>query len=85
MSWKIQCSTCGEKVAPKREDTVQERINVVGAVFQGGYRFLDVMDCPVCGCQIILTERLYLGTESPSELQETSGDEANFAEEVSDQ
>ena len=52
---RIECSVCKAKIIPKKEETIEQIGKYLGEVFVDRY---DVMDCPVCGCQIKLGERI---------------------------
>lgn len=53
-----QCGVCGTELAPTKETvyTVREMKGLAG-IFRGASYF-DAMDCPNCGCQVVLVPRL---------------------------
>jgi len=53
---KITCDICKAKVLPKRAKTVTHNRGLADA-FSGVTKF-DVMDCPMCGCEITLKVRM---------------------------
>ena len=59
MGRKIKCGVCGHKILPLKKDIYictepAERINIL----YPGSRMINVIDCPQCGCQKYLAERL---------------------------
>ena len=48
----VKCTVCGTEVRPKRKGTCYTTQLFVGTVYW------DYMDCPKCGCQILLNKRL---------------------------
>ena len=48
----VKCTVCGTEVIPKRKGTCSTTQIIVGTVYW------DYMDCPSCGCQILLNKRL---------------------------
>ena len=52
---RIECSVCRAKVVPKREETIVKVGRYLGEAFVDRY---DVMNCPTCGCQILLGKRI---------------------------
>jgi len=52
----VTCDVCNTESFPKREKTVQTNASLVDSIFFSP-ACVDVMDCPVCGCQIILRAR----------------------------
>lgn len=48
----VKCAVCGTEVIPKRKGTCSTTQIIVGTVYW------DYMDCPSCGCQILLNKRL---------------------------
>ena len=60
---KITCKVCGKSVYPKAEYVVKDRTfsGGIAAAMSGNYdepKIYDAMDCPACGCQMVLKERL---------------------------
>lgn len=60
---KITCKVCGKSVYPKSEYVVKDRTvsGGIAATLSGNYdepKIYDAMDCPECGCQMVLKERL---------------------------
>jgi len=53
MNKKIKCSVCGYRVTPKRERTLRVDNNLSA----NNFIYSDAMDCPNCGCQILLKLR----------------------------
>lgn len=51
-SGKIRCSVCGKRLEVHKEYTYE----VVQEMF-GTKHFYDCIDCPKCGCQIVMKER----------------------------
>jgi len=49
---KVKCSVCKTRVVPKREKTVHTNTGISNVFSKPIY--VDVMDCPKCGCQIAL-------------------------------
>lgn len=58
LSKKITCGVCGYRVTPKREEiyVAEEPRAFVDALTKPPTRF-NAMDCPRCGCQIMLAVR----------------------------
>ena len=52
---KVTCKVCESEVTPLRKETFKQEYYLIG------WRAYDVMDCPICGCQIVLGERLCNG------------------------
>ena len=48
----LTCKMCGEEFRPHKD----HRYTVVK--YQGLFLFFDAIDCPHCGCQMILGERM---------------------------
>ena len=56
---RIECETCKAKFIPKREATIEEK----GIYLNNRYTdYYDVMNCPACGCQIVLAERMLVNS-----------------------
>lgn len=62
---KIECKVCGNKFVPRNENryVVKDRMATGGinSAFSGQYsepKQYDAFDCAVCGCQLIVKERL---------------------------
>lgn len=57
-SKKITCGVCGYRITPKKEEiyVAEERHAFVDALTKPNIRF-NAMDCPRCGCQIMLAVR----------------------------
>lgn len=60
---KITCKVCGKVFYPKAEYIARDRIvngGLINAVNGNSIeaKNYDAMDCPECGCQIVLKERL---------------------------
>ena len=60
---KITCKVCGKSVYPKAEYVVKDGTvsGGIAAAMSGNYdepKIYDAMDCPACGCQMVLKERL---------------------------
>lgn len=60
---KITCKVCGKMVYPKTGYVVRDRImnGGINAVLAGNSteaKIYDAMDCPECGCQMVLKERM---------------------------
>lgn len=56
-SVSVTCTVCGTEVKPKRKGTCSTTQIIVGTVYW------DYMDCPTCGCQILLNKRLMDDTD----------------------
>ena len=56
-STSVTCTVCGTEVKPKRKGTCSTTQIIVGTVYW------DYMDCPTCGCQILLSKRLMDDTD----------------------
>ena len=52
----ITCSVCGYETFPKRGATVKTGVGLVESMFWAP-TYWDVMDCPMCRCQITLKAR----------------------------
>ena len=59
MKRKQKCKVCGNRFNINRKDTYQvaENLTLVQA-FQNTSKTFDAVDCPNCGCQCLLAERL---------------------------
>lgn len=52
---KQKCTVCGHRFTLRKENTYQ----VAKAAFMMVLAtILDAVDCPMCGCQVVLSERL---------------------------
>lgn len=74
----LECKVCGSKFAPDREQVYTAReyisrggINEVIAGMKEPEVY-DCYDCPVCGCQIVVQERLRREREEMSECLKLS-------------
>lgn len=58
LSKKITCGVCGYRITPKKEEiyVAEEPRAFVDALTKPPTRF-NAMDCPRCGCQIMLAVR----------------------------
>lgn len=54
---KVKCDVCRNKIFPKKEYEVEESRGALASLSGIPDRF-DAMDCPKCGCQIILGKRI---------------------------
>ena len=56
---KIKCSTCGNRIPPNREAIYQvtEAFSLVDSLSKARKEY-DAIDCPVCGCQNLLSVRM---------------------------
>lgn len=52
---KVKCGVCKARVVPRRETTVCTNADITTILSKRIY--MDVMDCPKCGCQIALGVR----------------------------
>ena len=77
----VTCAVCGTEVIPKRKGTCSTTQIIVGTVYW------DYMDCPTCGCQILLNKRLMddidlpLGTDNTEphvELEPITGEDNRY-------
>ena len=64
----IKCDICDASVTPRRDYTVQTNTGFPGVL--ASPLCFDVMDCPVCGCQITLKVRETVKVEDDEEAAE---------------
>ena len=60
---KITCKVCGKRVYPKAEYVVRDKIvsGGINAALNGSPSendIYDAMDCPECGCQMVIKKRM---------------------------
>ncbi len=74
----VICGVCGYRVTPKKEEiyVVEEPRGVMEALTQPPKRY-NAMDCPYCGCQIVMNRRFQRVEVKPISEQ---GDESEVAE-----
>lgn len=67
---KIKCCVCGNKFTPLKKDVYR----CVEKILMVPDKMIDVIDCPQCGCQNRLAERLIRipNGQKPSGRVETS-------------
>ena len=55
----LKCNVCGSQFVPKRDQIyqAQERLGITQSLSQAS-KIFDVIDCPTCGCQVILSVRM---------------------------
>ena len=54
---KYRCATCGQKFEPARDAIYTVKILDGGIISVGATTQYNAMDCPICGCRILLTVR----------------------------
>lgn len=56
---KIKCDVCGCKYFPRKEQMYAvKKYEGLNALVNGGNNVYYAQDCPVCGCQMVLKERI---------------------------
>ena len=60
---KVKCRVCGTRFYPYKENVyvVQEKDGIITGLTTPR-RMYNVIDCPKCGCQIVLKRRLEAAT-----------------------
>lgn len=61
-----KCPVCGKRLMPTKEDVY--RIPVA-AFFKLGAEYHECMDCPQCGCQVLLNTRYGCKEEPKKEVE----------------
>lgn len=55
----MKCDVCGKRFVPKKEAIYKVDENAcISGILPGMQKAQDAIDCPKCGCQHVLKERL---------------------------